>query len=50
MIQGAPAWLSVGWMLALIVLLLVVVFYFIGRLPPDEAGFLAGLAIARLIP
>jgi len=49
-ITNAPTWLSVGWMLALIVLLLVIVFYFIGKLSPEQAGFLAALAVARLIP
>lgn len=50
MIQGAPTWLNVGWLIALIVLLLCIVFAAIGQLDFKLAGLIGGAALARLIP
>ena len=47
---NTPPWLTFGWLLALIVLVLVVVFAAIGRLDLVAAGLFGGLALARLIP
>jgi hypothetical protein len=49
-IQGAPAWLSVGWIIAVIVLLLAIL-GLVGVLPSSSTvvfGMLGALAIARL--
>lgn len=48
-IQGAPAWATVGWVIALIVLILVVVFAILGSLDYKLALLLGGLAVARLL-
>ena len=45
----APA-ITIGWLIALLVLLLVVVFAAINQLDYKLAAFLGGLAVARLIP
>lgn len=50
-ISGAPAWLSVGWIIAVIVLLLCIL-GLVGVLPETPIiifGLLAGLAISRLL-
>ncbi len=49
-ITGAPTWVTVGWLLALVVFLLVIVFAAIGQLELRLAGLLGGVALARLIP
>jgi len=48
-IQGAPAWATVGWVLALLVLILCVVFVAIGRLDLVTGGLIGGVALARLL-
>jgi hypothetical protein len=51
MISGAPTWLTVGWVIAIIVLLLCIL-GLVGVLPPSEPvifGLIAGLAVARLV-
>ena len=50
MIQGAPAWLNVGWLIALIVFLLCIIFAAVGQLDYKLAGLIGGAALARLIP
>lgn len=40
---------SVGWVIALLVLVLVVVFMAIGRVEMVEGSLIAGLALARLL-
>ena len=46
----APTWLSIGWLIALIVLLLCVVFIAVGKLDYVTGGLIGGVALARLIP
>jgi hypothetical protein len=48
-IAGAPTWLTVGWILALLVLVLDVVFVAIGQLDFKIGGLIGGLALARLL-
>jgi hypothetical protein len=48
-IQGAPAWATVGWVIALIVLLLCVVFIAIGKLDFVTGGLIGGAALSRLL-
>lgn len=48
-IQGAPAWLGVGWIIALLVLILCVVFVVIGRLDLVTGGLIGGVALSRLL-
>jgi hypothetical protein len=43
-IQGAPTWLSVGWIIGLLVLVVT------NQLALTEALLIGGLALARLIP
>lgn len=50
MITGAPTWLNIGWLIALIVLLLCIIFAALGRMELFLAGLIGGLALARLIP
>ncbi len=45
-----PAWLTVGWLIALLVLVLAIVFAAIGKLDFVIAGMFVGLALARLLP
>lgn len=50
-ISGAPAWLSVGWIIAVIVLLLAIL-GLVGVLPMTTTvvfGLIAALAVARLV-
>jgi hypothetical protein len=50
-ITGAPAWLSVGWVIAVVVLVLCVL-GLVGVLPLTATvvfGLMAGLAVARLV-
>jgi len=49
-IANAPTWLNVGWLIALIVLLLCIVFAAVGQLDYKLAGLIGGAALARLIP
>jgi hypothetical protein len=48
-ISGAPSWVNVGWIIALLVLILCVVFVAIGRLDIVLGGLIAGVALARLL-
>ena len=48
-IAGAPAWATVGWVIALVVMLLCVVFVAIGRLDLVTGGLIGGAALARLL-
>jgi hypothetical protein len=41
--------ITVGWIIALLVLILAVVFMAIGRLEIVEGGLIAGVALARLL-
>lgn len=50
-IQGAPAWLTVGWIIAIVVLILAVL-GLLSVLPMTTTvvfGLLAALAVARLV-
>jgi hypothetical protein len=49
-IQGAPTWLSVGWIIGLLVLVAVFVLFITNQLALTEALLIGGLALARLIP
>ena len=40
---------TIGWVLALIILVLVVVFFAIGQLDGRQAALFGGLALARLL-
>lgn len=40
--------ISIGWIIALVILVLVVVFFAIGTLPAVLAVLIGGLALARL--
>ena len=48
-ISGAPSWVTAGWIIALLVLILCVVFVAIGRLDVVLGGLIAGVALARLL-
>ena len=48
-IAGAPPWLQVGWVIALIMLILCVVFAAIGSLPIMLALLIGGVALSRLL-
>lgn len=51
MAVNPPGWVStVGWLIALLVLLLAIVFAVIGRLDYVQAGLIGGVALSRLIP
>ncbi len=41
--------LTIGWILALIVLILDIVLFAVGRMPGVEAAFFGMLALARLL-
>jgi hypothetical protein len=45
----APAWLTLGWIIALIVLLVDIVFMAISQIDIRLGGLIAGLALARLL-
>lgn len=47
--HGGPVWLQVGWVIALIVLIVAVVFLVIGQLDTKVGGLIIGLALARLL-
>lgn len=40
--------ISIGWVIALVILILVVVLFFIGQIDGKMAFFIGGLALARL--
>jgi hypothetical protein len=42
--------ISVGWIIALLALLLVFIFYFTGQMPMPVASSIALVALARLVP
>jgi hypothetical protein len=48
-ITGAPAWVTVGWVLALIVLIVDVVFLAIGQIDLRIGLLIGGLALARML-
>jgi hypothetical protein len=50
MTQTTPAWLTVGWTVALIVLVLSIVFAAINKLELVPAALFVLLALARLLP
>ena len=41
--------ITIGWIIALVVLILTVVFVAIGQLPIVVGGLIAGVALARLV-
>lgn len=41
--------ISIGWVIALIILVLVIVLFFIGQLDARAAALFGGLALARLL-
>lgn len=50
MITNRPTWLSFGWLIALIMLLLAIVFMATGQLAYIPGGLIAGVAVSRLVP
>jgi hypothetical protein len=48
-ISGGPTWLSVGWIIALLVLVLDVVLVLIAQLDSRLGLLIGGLALARLL-
>jgi hypothetical protein len=48
-ITGAPPWLSIGWLIALLVVILCIVFFAIGQLEPRLALLIGGAALARML-
>jgi len=48
-IAGAPAWATVGWVIALVCLILAVIFMVLGRLDLVTGGLIGGVALARLL-
>lgn len=47
---STPVWLNAGWLIALLVLVLAIVFAAIGRLDLIVAGLFVGAALSRLVP
>lgn len=47
---SAPPWLTAGWLIALIVLVLCVVFIAVGRLDLVTGALIGGVALSRLLP
>jgi len=41
--------LTIGWILALLVLILAIIFVVLGRIEPVTGGLIAGAALARLL-
>lgn len=41
--------ITIGWLIALLVLIIAIVLWVIGRLDPVLAGLIGGLALARLL-
>jgi len=48
--QGTPGWLTFGWIIAFLVLILAVVFTAVGRLDLLEGCLIGGVALSRIIP
>jgi hypothetical protein len=48
-ISGGPTWLSVGWIIALLVLVTTVVLVIVGSLDNRIGLLIGGLALARLL-
>lgn len=48
-IPNAPPWLSIGWLIALLVLVIDVVFLAIGAIDLRVGLLLGGLALARML-
>jgi hypothetical protein len=48
-ITGAPAWATIGAIIALVVLVVTIVFAALGQLELRIAALIIGLAIARLL-
>jgi hypothetical protein len=48
-ITGAPAWLSVGWLIALLVLILTLIFLALGQVDQKTGLLIGGVALARLL-
>lgn len=48
-VQGAPAWLSIGRIIAIIVLVLAILFVVLNRLDIVPGALIAGLALALLL-
>lgn len=46
---GGPAWLTVGWIIALLVFLIAIVLIVVGRLDVVVGGLIAGVALSRLL-
>ena len=47
--EAAPPWFTVGWVLALIVLVIDVVFLAVGQVDMRVGLLIGGLALARLL-
>ena len=47
--EAAPPWFTIGWIIALIVLLVDVVFLAIGQVDTRVGLLIGGLALARLL-
>lgn len=48
-IPNAPAWLGVGWLIAVLVLFITIVLVILNQLPTTEALLIIGLALARIL-
>ena len=48
-IAGGPAWLTVGWLIALLVLVVDIVFLAIGQMDIRLGALIGGLALARML-
>jgi hypothetical protein len=48
-IPNAPAYATVGWLLAVLILILVIVFWALGQIDAREALIAGGLALARIL-
>jgi hypothetical protein len=48
-ITGGPTWLSVGWIIALLVLVITVVLVVIGQLDTTHGLLIGALAASRLL-
>lgn len=46
---ASPTWLSVGWVIALLVLILAIIFVVLGRLDLVVGGLIGGVALSRLL-
>jgi hypothetical protein len=48
-IAGGPTWLTVGWIIALLVLLIDIVFLALGQIDQKTGLLIGGVALARLL-